>query len=263
MTATLDLSSALGLRVANTDALALRIANTDIWTSTAPPDASHLFAAWACDEGSGTSIIDYSPNGRNMTITGSNSWGTGHGYTNAFQPALVSGAGASFLYPGGIAAPDLTGDVTIMGWVKHLGAATDGTFGFGLFSAGGTARSALFTYRNLSTVASSPEVTYRDSTNTIFSLGVNGTTATDNTNYHHYAVVHHTSGAVEIYKDGVLFSSSTPSANPLGSNVRIFGLGPVVSNITTGGVLVNDFRVFSSAVSVDDINAWMSIKVHP
>ena len=221
--------------------------------------ADIMYGAWAFDEGGGSTVFDYSGHGRNMTISGSNSWVAGHGnYVNSFQAGASGSDGAVWNNGAGIAA--LSGDVTIQLWFRHTaGTSTTNSHAGGLYSAPGTARLACWTYRSRLAMNSSPEYTIRDSAGTIFDYGVVGTVADGL--WHNTALVYHSSGLMEEYLDGVLVFSSSPTALPIGTNVVEIGAGSVLSGAAAQG-LVQDMRVFSVALSARDIAAWMNTPVH-
>lgn len=216
-----------------------------------------IYAAYAFNEGSGSTITDYSGNSRNMTISGTNTWVAGHSsYVNAFQAGATS-SGAQ--WDAGSAQAALSGDVSVMIWFMHTaGTSTTNSHAGGLYSAASTARLSVWSYRNLLTVASSPELTVRDSAGTITSVGSNGTTADGS--WHNAAAVYHSSGTIEEYLDGTLVSSVTPTANPIGTTVRFIGVGSVIGG-SFAQATVQDFRVFSSALTSSDVTAFMNTPV--
>lgn len=222
--------------------------------------ASSLYGAYAFDEGSGSTITDYSGNGHDMTIVGSNSWVTGQGsYANAFQSGPTSSDGA--YYDHGSADSILSADVTVMMWYKHTGATgTSQCHVGGIYSAPGTARLSVWSYRNRSGISSAPHVTTRDSSATISDVGVNSTTA--DTNWHHAAVVYHANGLIEEYLDGSLVTSATPTANPIGSNSRYIGVGDFLSIASSVEAQAQDLRVFSGALNAAKITEYMDTPVH-
>jgi Concanavalin A-like lectin/glucanases superfamily len=216
------------------------------------------YAAYACNEGSGTSIIDYSGNGFNMTISGTgNTWVTGHGYANAFEGSITAGSnGAEFNF--GSLDSALSGDVTVMGWVQSAGTATQQAYGFGLFQSSGTARLAAYAYRSLSGTAAAPQITARDSASNLYSFGSNGTTV-DN-NFHHIAAVFHSAGGIDLYYDGTLVGNFTTTAG-IGTTVQFWGLGAILAGGQTAAAAVNDFRIFAAALTSTDIVTWMNTPV--
>lgn len=211
-----------------------------------------LYAAWAFNEGSGSTITDHSGNGRDMTISGSGStWVTGVNYPNAFL-AGASGSGAA--WDGGSLLAALSGDVTLMGWYQHQGGSTTQEHAFGLFSAAATARLAVYSYRSLSGVAASPQLTVRNGSSTVFSFGANGTSA-DNS-WHHVAVVYHSSGTVDEYLDGTLVNNYAASA-AIGTEVRFAGSSSILAGATAMSA-VQDVRLFDSALTGTDIATFMA-----
>ena len=81
---------------------------TAVYTASAPPPAVSLFAAWAFDEGAGTTLGDHSGNGRNGTIGGA-TWVPGkYGQALAFD-------GNDLVTLGDL---DLPGSFTMMGWMQ-------------------------------------------------------------------------------------------------------------------------------------------------
>ena len=221
-----------------------------------------LSAAYAFDEGSGSTIHDYSGNGRDMTVAGTNSWVTGrNGYPNAFQAGASGSDGAAF--SNGSAMSDLTGDVTLQVWYKST--ATVPSAGIehagGLYSGTGTTRLAAYAYRNRGGIASSPHMTGRDSSGTILDCGLNGTEITDN-NWHNAAFVYHSSGLVESYLDGTLVASASPTSLPIGSEAFFIAVGSLYSGGSIAQSIVQDMRVFDGALTGTEINIWMNIPVH-
>ena len=218
-----------------------------------------VYAAYAFNEGSGSTIIDYSGNARNMTVAGTNTWVAGHSnYSNAFQAGVNGTDGAT--WDAGSAQAALSGDVSLMLWYKHTaGTNTTNSHAGGLYSAASTARLSAWSYRSLLAVASSPQLTVRDSAGTIASVGVNTTVA--DSNWHHVAVVYHASGTIEEYLDGTLVFTVTPSANPIGVNVRFIGVGGILSGTPFSQAVVQDLRVFDAALTSSDVTAFMNTPV--
>lgn len=218
-----------------------------------------LYAAYACNEGSGTVITDHSGNGRDMTVSGSgNAWVTGLGsYASAFAGATSGGGGAT--WDGGATLAALAGDVTVMAWYQDLGAspATQQAFAAGLYTSSGLARLSIYAYRSLSGVGASPQFTVRDNVPNLYSFGVNGTTADGS--WHHVAAVYHSSGVFETYLDGVLVGTYN-AVNPIGVNVRYVALGNTMSAAGLE-VAVQDFRVFDSALTGADVAIYMATPV--
>jgi len=217
-----------------------------------------LYAAYAFNEGSGSSIIDYSGNSRNMTISGTNSWVTGHGgYTYAFQSGASAGNGAQ--WDGGTTLAALSGDVSLQVWYQHTGGTSTTTcHAGGMYSSSGTARLSAYSYRSLSGVAGSPEFTVRDSAGTIISIADTSNTADGN--WHNAALVYHSSGLMEEYLDGTLVSSSSPTVNPIGTTVRFIGVGFILSG-SFAQANVQDMRVFTSALTAQDVTTYMNTPV--
>lgn len=221
-----------------------------------------VYAAYAFDEGGGTTITDYSGAGRNMTITGSNSWITpGEGaYATAFQAGASGSDGAVWNNGSTIAA--LSGDVTLQFWYLHT-AATSTTLSHagGLYRSAGTAALAGYSYRNR-TIGSSPHYTIRDSAGTIIDVGVSGTVA--DSSWHNTALVYHSTGTMDEYLDGVLLSPtvSPTTTNPIGTTVTEIGAGSVLS-LAAAQAAVQDMRVFDTALTGADVVTWMNTPVHP
>lgn len=216
-----------------------------------------VYAAYAFNEGSGLSIIDYSGKGRNMTIAGTNSWVTGKIYTNAFQSGAAAGDGAQ--WDGGTTLAALSGDVTLQVWYQHTGGSgTTTCHAGGLYSSSGTARLAAYSYRSLVGVAGSPEITVRDSAGTIISIADTSNTADGN--WHNAALVYHSTGLMEEYLDGTLVSSSSPTSNPIGTTVRFIGVGYLLSG-AFAQANVQDMRVFDSALTAQDVSTYMNTPV--
>lgn len=218
-----------------------------------------LYAAYACNEGSGTVITDYSGNGRSMTISGTgNTWVTGHGpYPLAFLGGSSGTAGAQ--WNGGSADAALAGDVTVMCWAQSSNGATGQSFAAGLYSAAGTARLAMYSYRSLSGTAASPELTVRNGAGGgPFSIGVNTTTA--DASWHHIAAVYHSAGTVDLYLDGTEVVTAANVTSAIGTTVQFLGVGSLLPGSGANSA-VQDFRVFSSALTSASITAYMNATV--
>jgi hypothetical protein len=217
-----------------------------------------LYAAYACNEGSGTVITDYSGNGRNMTISGTgNTWVTGHGsYPLAFLGGSSGTAGAQ--WDNGSADATLSGDVTVMCWAQTSNGSAVLSFAAGLYSAAGTARLAAYSYRSLNATAASPELTLRNSAGGLFSIGVNGSTA--DALWHHIAAVYHAAGTVDLWLDGTAVVTGSNVTSAIGTTVRFLGVGSLLPGAGANSA-VQDFRVFSSALTSTDIAAYMSTPV--
>lgn len=218
-----------------------------------------LYAAYACNEGSGTTILDYSGNGRNMTIAGTgNMWVTGHSpYPLAFLGGTSGTAGAQ--YNNGSADAALSGDVTVMCWAQSSNGATGQSFAAGLYSAAGTARLAMYSYRSLNATAASPELTVRNGAGGgPFSLGVNGSTA--DSAWHHIAAVYHSAGTVDLYLDGTAVVTAASVSSAIGTTVQFLGVGSLLPGSGANSA-VQDFRVFSSALTSAVVTSYMNSPV--
>ena len=180
-----------------------------------------VYGAWAFDEGSGSTIIDYSGNSRNMTVSGSNSWIAGEGaYANAFQAGASGSDGA--IWNNGSAIAALSGDVTVQLWYQHTTTSNTISHAGGLYSSPGTSRLSVYSWRNrpAGVISSSPHATLRDSASTIFDAGVNGT-STDSS-WHNVAWIYHSNGTIDEYLDGTLLSPVVSPTHPTARRPILF-----------------------------------------
>lgn len=102
----LDLTGALGVRVANQDVLEVRIGNQTVWEVGEPLPSP--IAAYTFSEGTGSTSADTSGNGRTFTLPGGSSWPAGR-------------VGSGFMPGNANANPVALGALpvfTVMGWVN-------------------------------------------------------------------------------------------------------------------------------------------------
>lgn len=81
--------------------------------------------------------------------------------------------------------------------------------------------------------------------------------------WHHWAFVKRTStGEMFIYKDGVLWHSGTGKTRPVGKITRfILGANATEGNFYKGDI--DEFSVWSAAISAANVSAWMNRKITP
>lgn len=215
-----------------------------------------LYAAYAFNEGTGSTVTDHSGNGRDMTVSGTgNTWPAGVNYPAAF---LAGASGAGALWNNGSADPGLSGDVTVMCWAQTANGATAQSFAAGVYSTPSTARMALYSYRSLSGTASSPQLTARNSASTVFSIGANGTSA--DASWHHFAAVYHSAGTVDLYLDGTEVVTGASVTSAIGTTVQYLGVGSLIAGNGAQSA-VQDLRVFDTALTGADIATFMATPV--
>jgi Concanavalin A-like lectin/glucanases superfamily len=218
-----------------------------------------LFAAYAFNEGSGSTILDYSGNGYDLTIAGSNSWVSGKYYTYAFQPGASGSDGAT--WTNGSDIPALSGDISVQLWYQHtVSGDTTTSHAGGLYRSSGSAAAAAYSYRNRSGIGSSPHMTCRDSASTIIDVGVSGTVA--DSSWHNVAFIYAATGAMDLYLDGTLLDPaiSPTTTNPIGDLVTVIGVGSVLSTALAQAA-VQDMRVFDGAMAAGDVTTYMDTPV--
>ena len=220
-----------------------------------------VFAAYAFNEGGGTTVTDYSGNGRNMTISGTNSWVAGKYYPFAFQAGASGSDGA--IWNNGSAIAALSGDVTVQLWYQHTTTSNTISHAGGLYSSPGTSRLSVYSWRNrpAGVISSSPHATLRDSASTIFDAGVNGT-STDSS-WHNVAWIYHSNGTIDEYLDGTLLSPavSPTTTNPIGTTVVEIGAGSSLSGALAQAA-VQDMRIFDTALTGSDVTKYMNTPVY-
>lgn len=206
-------------------------------------------AAYSCDAGAGSSILDESGNGRTLTIA------TG-GYTQASKNGL-----AAFANTGGTASTGASGTVTavsgstcsIMGWVNPSTLAASGVhLAFGAMQAGGSTDFGIYTQRGDFSTAN---VLQGDARIGGGLVAANGAALTAGT-WAHLALTFDGSN-LKLYKDGSLVTTVANSGS-LANTGTLYLAGHASAG--TGRVTVDDVRYFNTDES-SRIAEWMNTPV--
>ncbi|MBK9092169.1 MAG: hypothetical protein IPM84_05225 [Anaerolineae bacterium] len=251
-------SSGSALYVATVNGLAIGACSAP--TPTPTPTATHtpgpptatptpavldapLLAYWRFDEGTGSSVADSSGNGRDLTLYNSPSW-TGSSAPLAFANPYALALNGSSQYAAAAGTINLANQsFTVAVWAQRT---RTGTQEFLLSQ--GTSGSANQTL----------QVGFRSNDNFTCAFWANDldtTTATTDTNWHHYACTYDAaSNSRKAYKDGALIGSDTASADFAGSGaVNIGRLAPTANNYFAGSV--DETRIYGAALSATEVTA--------
>jgi hypothetical protein len=215
---------------------------------------SGLIAAYGFGEGSGTSVLDASGNGRTGTFVGSPTWTTGiHG------GALAFGGNGAYVSFGNVGAVNGLTRTTLSAWIKttqtaeqHILDASrcDGVNGGGPFELGTSfftaGRATLLVYKS----GGAPDYVYVES----------ATSVTDGA-WHHIAATY--DGAkLSMYVDGALSGSTIASGYTLTTTTNPLELG---GNCTghpyPWNGSVDDLRLYGRALSATEIQTDMNASV--
>ncbi len=224
----------------------------------ASPDSAlsqSLRGYWKLDTGSGTSPVDSSGNGNDLSFTGSPSWTTGNIGPYALD---FSGSGQylSVTDPSsGVLDFNSTADRTITGWFNRDTFANDHT---------------IIAKRNSQSTNTDAGyiVWIDDATDTInFTVGDGGGTASDQytiasdtsfteAGWHHFAAVWDESYGAFLYTDGKLEGSNTTSTSSIGSlsNSVAFAIGAESDGDNPFDGKIDDVRIYGYALSADEIS---------
>lgn len=204
-------------------------------------------AAYGFSEGSGTTTADSSGNGRTLTLN-SATWTTGHTGSGIMNTTTGQGAGTAFTGP--------TAAVTMMAWIQPLDLPVGATrLAMGIIDTGGNTDVAIFTERG---DFGSPNVLQCDlriggSLNPIHGPAlVVGT-------WVHVAVTFDGS-IIRLYVNGsqVVTSAVSGTLSP-GDRLTIAGTDP--SNTYDSDVIIDDARIFGSALTATEVLSAMSMPV--
>lgn len=206
-------------------------------------------AAYSCDAGAGTTILDESGNLRTLTI------GSGS-YTQTAKNGL-----AAFGNTGGAATTGASGTVTavsgstcsIMGWVKPATLAAAGThLAFGAMQANGNTDFGIYTQRG---DFGTSNVLQGDARIGGSLIAVNGAALTVGT-WAHVALTFDGT-TLKLFKDGVQVASTT-NAGSLANTGTLYLAGHASAG--SAAVTVDDVRYFSTDESAN-VAAWMNTPV--
>lgn len=200
-------------------------------------------AAYGFSEGSGTTTADSSGNGHTMTLN-TISWGSGHTGFGLMNNTVSLGAKAAFTAP--------SASITLMGWLKPRDL-TSGTtqVGFGFMDNGGNSDVVIFAQRSDFGTSNILQGDIR--------LGgtltpIYGPALTVNV-WTHIALTYSGSQLI-LYKDGLLVSSAAASG-AIAPGDGLFAAGWSASPYENSNVIVDDIRVFNSALSAPQIASAM------
>lgn len=208
------------------------------------------YAAYAFSEGSGLTTADASGNGRTLTLNGT-SWATGHTGGGITNTTTALGASAAFTAP--------TSAITLMAWIRPLNL-DSGTshFAFGFISLAGSTQAAIFTQRSDFGTSNVLQCDLRLAGNL---SAFHGPALTLNT-WAHVAVTYDSSATtLVIYVDGtaVLTSNSASGSVSAGDEFRVAGWN--ANSPYDTDVIVDDVRVFNSALTSEQVTLAMNTPV--
>lgn len=204
-------------------------------------------AAYAFNEGSGTTSADATGNGHTLTLN-SATWDAS-GHTGAALTNTASTIGAATL----LAAPSAT--VTIMGWVKPLDlTAGSSHFAFGFVDSAGTGRTIVAVYTQRGDFPPNDVLQGDVRINDNLS-GIGGGAMTLNT-WAHVALTYDGS-VIRLYKDGVLATSSGSVPGAITAADTFCVAGWTANGEVGTDVVVDDVRIFNTALSQAEIASAM------
>ena len=224
-------------------------------TATTPASPSGLVAAYAFNEGSGTTAADASGNGLTGTLTNGAAWGTGR---NA-GAVLLDGVN-DFVELGNPALLQLTGSMTASAWVNSA------AFPFDDAAIVSKRASGEVGYQLDTTIDRGPRTIGFKLTNsaggTMFRYGA--TTLQANTWYHITGVYDAATSELHVYlngqlDDGTLLGTVTSTQRNSSANVNI-GRRPTGNTFNTNG-RIDDVRIYSRALTQAEIQADMNAPV--
>ncbi len=224
-------------------------------TATTPASTSGFVAAYAFNEGSGTTAADASGNGLTGTLTNGATWGTGR---NA-GAVLLDGVN-DFVELGNPLLLRLTGSMTVSAWVNSA------TFPRDDAAIVSKRTSSKIGYQLDTTVDRGPRTIGFKLTNSsggdMFRYGA--TTLQANTWYHVTGVYNAATSQLHVYlngqlDDGTLLGTVTSAQQNSSANVQI-GRRPGSNNFNLNG-RIDDVRIYSRALTLAEIQADMNTPV--
>ena len=219
------------------------------WSFTTSAIPAGLVAAYAFDEGSGTTVTDASGQGLTGTISGA-TWTT----SGKYGKALSFNGTSSYVDLGNPTALQLTGSMTLSAWVNaaanladdgQIIAKSDGTSGWQFKTSPDTGPETF----GFGVSPTSTTITQRYST-TVRSL---------NTWYHVAGVYNATTQTLDIYVNGVLNDgtlSGTVPASQVNSSVNV-NIGRRTGGFYFNG-LIDEVRVYNRALTQAEIQTDMN-----
>lgn len=206
-----------------------------------------LMASYSFSEGSGTSIADISGHGHTLTLNTA-SWATGHTGGGISNTTTGQGAGVAFAAP--------TAAITIMAWIKPLSLVSGNTYlSMGLIDTGGNTDVAIFTQRG---DFGTPDILQCDLRIAGTLRAIYGPALTVGV-WTHVAVTFNGT-TITLYVNGSLYTSSSFSGTlGTGDRLAIAGNDPV--NSYDSESVVDDARIFSTALTATEVSTAMSTPV--
>lgn len=205
-------------------------------------------AAYGFSEGSGTTSADASGNGHTLTLNNATFTASGHTGSAITNSTATIGATSGFTAP--------TSAITLMAWIKPLDLTSATTrFALGFIDNGGNTDVAIFCQRADFGTSNVLQGDIRIAGNL---AALNGPALTLNT-WAHVAITYDGTN-LNLYKDGTSVVSTTTSGTVSpGDAIWIAGWNSVSPYPTD--VVVDDVRVFNSALTQTQVSAAMSTPV--
>lgn len=226
------------------------LASNYVWTfktAGSTPD-SHLVGYWKFDETSDATAFDSSGNSNTGTLTNGPVWTTGKA-GNALQFDGVD----DYVDTGNGASLQITGAITLAGWVKLNSLSSDNAF-FGRGQAlGSNGNRGYF----VSFTGSSTKKIYFDTYNTTTRDALfTGSNAINDNNWHYVvATWDGTSGinSKKIYLDGLLDAQKSSSITEIGAPNVNFRIGADSNQDLHTNGLIDEVKVYNRALSISEI----------
>lgn len=209
-----------------------------------------LLAAYAFDEGTGTTAADATGNGHTLTLS-SASW-TSSGHTNsAITNTASSSVGASGTVPA-----VTTAAVTLMAWVKPLDLTSGSThFACGVVESNGNSDIVLWTQRGDFGTSNVLQANVRISGNL---TACNGSALTVGTWYH--VAVTYDGSNIRLYLNGSLVTT-VANTGSLSLGTTLYVAGANASAAVDTDVVVDDVRYYSEVLDATAVTTAMNTPV--
>lgn len=206
-------------------------------------------AAWAFDEGAGTTTADATGNGHTLTLNNATWQASGH--TNSAIQNTAANQGATGTVPA------ITTAVTLMCWVKPLDLTAGATyFACGLVQSGGNTDIAIFTERGSFGTSNVLQADVRISGNL---SACNGPSALTVGTWTHVAVTYDGT-SIKLYSNGTLVTTTSVSGT-ISFTTSFYAAGAIAAAGVGTQCVVDDPRLYNTALTAAAITTAMNTPV--